>query len=247
MDKARVVLGIETATLGGSVAITRGDELLGSITGDPQTSHSNTLLSDINEVLSQARVSLEEIDLFAAASGPGSFTGLRIGIATVKGLAVTLRRPAIGVPTLRAIALAGGPSKATVALLPAGRGEVFAQLFSVSDSGSVTDLDEAAHLSPQRLLDRYGSRKHLIWAGEGAYIQRDVIEADAQQIGVSFRHAPGHEDIAGWVLAPLEKNLAHSVAVLALLSFAGGETGSPEDLKATYVRPSDAELKLKCQ
>ena len=245
MDKAQLVLSVETATLGGSVAITRGDELLGSIIGDPQTSHSNTLLSDINEVLGRARVSLDQIDLFAAASGPGSFTGLRIGIATVKGLAVTLRRPSIGVSTLRAVAHAAGPSPATIALLPAGRGEVFAQLFSVSDTGAVTALDEAAHLPPQRLVDRYKSLEKVLWAGEGAHVQRETIEVAAQQVGTPFSDTSKGEP--GWVLAPRENNLARSVAALALLSFEGGESGSPEALQAIYVRPSDAELKLKCQ
>lgn len=246
MDKAQLVLSVETATLGGSVAITRGEKLLGSIIGDKQNSHSNTLLSDINEVLGRARVSLDQIELFAAASGPGSFTGLRIGIATVKGLAVTLRRPSIGVPTLRAVAHAAGASKATVALLPAGRGEVFAQLFSVSETGAVTALDEAAHLPPQRLVDRYKSLEKILWAGEGAHVRRETIEVAAQQVGIPFRDTSKQEE-TGWVLAPRENNLARSVAALALLSFEGGESGSPEALQAIYVRPSDAELKLKCQ
>ncbi len=247
MGKAQIVLSVETATLGGSVALTRREELLGSIIGDAQTSHSNTLLSDINEVLDRARVSLDQVDLFAAASGPGSFTGLRIGIATVKGLAVTLRRPSMGVPTLRAVAHAAGPSKATVALLPAGRGEVFAQLFFVSDSGVVKDLDEAAHLPPQRLVDRYKSLEYILWVGEGAHVQRETIEAAAQQLGIPFRDTRGKQEESGWVLAPRENNLARSVAALALLEFESGASGSPEALRAIYVRPSDAELKLKCQ
>jgi tRNA threonylcarbamoyladenosine biosynthesis protein TsaB len=151
MSDAPLVLSLETATLGGSVAIARGNSVLAWGSGDPETSHSNTLLSDLNEALARAEVSLEEIDLLAAASGPGSFTGLRIGLATIKGLAATLGKPCAGVPTLYAIARAAGPSPATVALLPAGRGELFAQHFFVSDSGSVTALDEPAHLTPQRM------------------------------------------------------------------------------------------------
>ena len=78
---------------------------------------------------------------------------LRIGLATIKALAETLDRPAAGIPTLEAVALSGGVSAATVALLPAGRGEVFTQLFSVTGSDTVEPLDEAAHIPPTRLLN----------------------------------------------------------------------------------------------
>ena len=78
----------------------------------------------------------------------------------------SLGRPCVGIPTLQAVAHAGGSSAATVALLPAGRGEVFAQMFSVSEDGIVAELDSAAHLSPPALLARYGGLKNLKWAGE---------------------------------------------------------------------------------
>jgi tRNA threonylcarbamoyladenosine biosynthesis protein TsaB len=158
-----LILSVETATLSGSVAVTRGDDLLGVIGGDPAISHSNTLLGDVDKLLAQTEIDLSEIDLFAVATGPGSFTGLRIGIATIKALAETLNRPCVGVPTLEAIALSAGVSERTVALLPAGRGEVFTQLFSVPDEYSVATLDEAAHIPPARLAERYGHLENLKW------------------------------------------------------------------------------------
>src|SRR6185436_3238007 len=139
-----LILSVETATMAGSVALSRGDEIVGVVSGDPRVSHSNTLLGDVDKLLTDTRVELSEIDLFAAATGPGSFTGLRIGLATIKALSATLARPTAGIPTLEAVALSGGTSKASVALLPAGRGEVFAQLFSVSGSAVVEALEEAA-------------------------------------------------------------------------------------------------------
>src|SRR5947207_1763330 len=130
-----LILSLETATLAGSVALSRGNQMLAALAGDSGVSHSNTLLHDVDKLLSEAHIDLSDIDFFAVATGPGSFTGLRIGIATVKALAATLDRPCAGVPTLQAIALAAGPSPGSIALLPAGRGEVFAQLFSVTDRG----------------------------------------------------------------------------------------------------------------
>jgi len=144
----------------------------------------------------QADVELRSVDLFACASGPGSFTGLRIGLATVKALAATLGLPCVGIPTLHAIAHAAGPSSGTVGLLPAGRGEVFAQLLSVSLEGAVTELDIPAHLSPQKMLDKYGAIENLSWAGPAAEIHRDLIG----NYGEKRRH--------GWSLAPGEQNLA---------------------------------------
>ena len=108
-----LILSVETATLSGSVAVSRGDELLGVVTGDASISHSNTLLVDVDKLLTETQIALPEIDLFAVATGPGSFTGLRIGIATIKALAATLDRPTAGVPTLEAVALSGGVSAET--------------------------------------------------------------------------------------------------------------------------------------
>src|SRR5688572_27369067 len=183
-----LILSVETATLSGSVAISRGEEILGVISGDPQISHSNTLLDDVDNLLSQTQIALPEIDLFAVATGPGSFTGLRIGLATIKALAATLNRPAAGIPTLEAVALSGGVSAESVALLPAGREEVFAQLFSVLGPDVVEPLDDAAHIPPARLFERYGHLETVTWCGEGATVNRELIESWAA--GRDWKIAP---------------------------------------------------------
>ncbi len=226
-----LILSIETATLSGSIALTRGGEVSGSFQGDPGISHSNTLLADVDKLLSQTNITLTQIDLFAVAAGPGSFTGLRIGIATVKALAATLERPCAAIPTLQAVALSGGPSEATVALLPAGRGEVFAQLFAVSGDDVVTALDEAAHLAPAKMIEKYSSLDDVLWCGEGANAQRELIETAAES--------------KKWRIATAQKrNLAWYVSKLALQSFRQDRLVAPDSLQAIYVRPSDAELKV---
>ena len=219
-----LILSVETATLSGSVALSRGEHTRAAFAGDSGVSHSNTLLNDIDELLSEAQVDLPEIDLFAVATGPGSFTGLRIGIATVKGLATTLERPCAGIPTLQAIALAAGESPCSVALMPAGRGEVFAQLFSVTKDGFVTALDEATHISPQKLIEKYGSLENVLWCGDGASAHKTLIEKGR--------------------IAPPIPVLATHVASLALAKFREEQLVQPDALQAIYVRPSDAELKV---
>lgn len=248
-----LILSIETATRKGSVALQRGAHLLAARQGDGHTSHSTILLRDLSEVLTEGEIGLREIDLFAVAAGPGSFTGLRIGLATVKSLAQTLRRPCLGVPTLHAVAHAAGASKVTVALLPAGRGEVFAQLLSVDDDGTVEALDEAVHVAPGRLLEKMKHIESLKWAGEGALLYSEAIRDFASRGSINFQEeaegggASESDDDQVWTLAATPSSLlASDVAALALRRFEAGEMYRPEDLRAIYVRPSDAELKEQC-
>jgi tRNA threonylcarbamoyladenosine biosynthesis protein TsaB len=224
-----LILSVETATLSGSVAVARGEEILGVVSGDSSISHSNTLLGDVDKLLAQTGITLAEIDLFAVATGPGSFTGLRIGIATIKALAATLDRPTAGIPTLAAVALSGGVSAESVALLPAGRGEVFTQLFSVLRPDFVEALDDAAHIPPSQLFERYGQLETITWCGEGAIVNRELIES----------MAAGRD----WKIAAQTNALAAQVTRLALTRFERKEIENPFALRAIYVRPADAQLK----
>nr|AFK79140.1 hypothetical protein ANASTE_01312 [uncultured bacterium F39-01] len=230
-----VILSIETATLAGSISISSGQEILQSSTRPSKESHSNTLLADIEALLESAKIELDKIDLFAVAVGPGSFTGLRIGIATTKALAVTLNRPCVGIPTLNACARSAGKSDATVALLPAGRGEVFAQLFRVTDDLKVIPLDAPSHISPEKMLEKYGSLASANWVGEGVQLYQDLI---------STAQAESWDDVNNrWRLALPVQNLAEQVAMLAYEQWIEDQDLTVEAVHALYVRPSDAELK----
>jgi tRNA threonylcarbamoyladenosine biosynthesis protein TsaB len=246
MKADAIILSVETATLRGSVSISRGNSVLGQLAGDAQVSHSNTLLADINRILTKAGLQLDETDVFAVATGPGSFTGLRIGIATVKALSATLGRPCAGIPTLEAIVHAAGASERSVALMPAGRGEVFAQMFSVSPGGTVTALDSPSHITPDSMIDKYGNLEGVCWCGEGALLYRDRIQERARQRGFGVREGETvEEDASWWRFAQPEPYLASHIAALALAKFATEQLETPETLAAVYVRPSDAELKAK--
>jgi tRNA threonylcarbamoyladenosine biosynthesis protein TsaB len=245
-----LILSIETATRAGSVAVLSGHDLLSSRTGDATRSHSTDLLELVRAALEEAGASIHDVELFAVALGPGSFTGLRIGIATAKGLASTLGRKAVGVPTLRAVALAAGEGNRVVSLLPAGRGELFAQSFKVGNSYSVAPLDEAVHVAPAVLLEKFRGLRNVRWGGEGAHAQVEKIRALAQAEGIPFveenaEHERSLDDV--WTLARLPENLAAHVGRLAFEKERLGEGGEPEALQAIYVRPSDAELKETCR
>jgi len=242
-----LLLSLETATRAGSIAITRGSILLAARTGDAQVSHSTHLLDQIRSALDEAGLRLGEIDYFAVATGPGSFTGLRIGLATVKSFGATLNRLCVGVPTLDAVAHAAGESARTIALLPAGRGEVFAQQLVVSSVGSVEPLDQPTHLQPQKLIESVASIRALRWTGEGALIHAEAIRERAREEGIEFRVADEQNgaspDENQWILIRSREALALSVANLARLKILSGGASSPQEIQAIYVRPSDAELK----
>ena len=238
-----VILAIETGTRAGSVAIARGEEILASRTGDASSSHSQDLIENIDAVIQEAGVSLFEVDLVAAAIGPGSFTGLRIGLATAKSLAVSLSRRCVGVSTLGAVSHAAGLAERIVALLPAGRGEVFAQMFAARDD-VIEPLDEPAHLSPQALVSKYGGYPHLTWAGEGAHAQLDLLRGEAVAKGIELTLGARAQNTNGWLVAVPAPRLAENVARLALREWRKGNVIDPEKLRANYVRASDAEIKI---
>ena len=244
-----LILAIETATRAGSVALARGREILCSESGDASASHSTDLIETVEKGLKSTGTKLSEVDLFAAAVGPGSFTGVRIGLATIKSFAVCTGKRCAGVSTLAAIAHAAGASEHTVSLLPAGRGELFAQLFSVSD-GQVRELDAAAHLAPKAILERYGEAPDLTWAGDGAHQHAAALHewAKARELSFNERSSDSSSQAQpGWSLAPATDQLANSIAALALDAYRSGNTVSPDELQAVYVRASDAEINEQWQ
>src|ERR1051325_3675426 len=118
-----LILGVETATERRSVAVLRGGRVLSLCERELRDGGGAAVLADIDRALADASVRVSDVELFAVATGPGSFTGLRAGLATLKALAVTLGKPSVGVPTLHAVAYAARPAEKVCALLPARRGE----------------------------------------------------------------------------------------------------------------------------
>jgi tRNA A37 threonylcarbamoyladenosine modification protein TsaB len=153
----------------------------------------------------------------------------------------------VGVPTLHALALSAGESACTVALLPAGRGEVYAQKLSVTSYGELRPLDNPAHLRPERLLESVSSIHSLKWAGEGAHLHAEEIQARALSEGYGFKRAGMDAVVENneWLLVSVEEVLAASVGRIASVDMACKSQRAPQDLRAIYVRPSDAELKVQ--
>ena len=228
-----MILAVETSTRAGSISLARGGDVLGAELGDGLSSHSSDLIDNIQRVLSRVSAELFEVDLFAVTVGPGSFTGLRIGLATVKAFAICVQKPCAAVSTLAAVAFAAGDSEKTLALLPAGRGEVYAQAFSVRGE-IVLALDRAAHLKPSDIIERYGEADTLKLAGDGAHQHIEILRRRGEGDSAGGR--------MGRTLAPQPEYLSNSVAGLALSAYRDGKVTDAEGLRADYVRASDAEI-----
>lgn len=251
---APLILSLDTATETRSVAIVQGTRLLTCRSGRVQRENTASVLQDIDEALTAAGMELSSIELFAVATGPGSFTGLRSGIATIKAFAATLNRPVAGVPTLHAIAFACGIARRVVASLPAGRGEVFAQLLSVEEENVVKELSEPFHLSPAALMEKasvWGG--DLTWAGSGAHAHVAAISEFAEGKKIVWRDEVAPEGALNeggetrWTLAPPRASYAEQIAALGLINYRRGSTIVAENLDALYVRLSDAELNERCR
>src|SRR5687767_2660529 len=125
-----LILALDTTTRAGSVAVTDDDRVLTLLAGDESRTHGERLPAEIATALDRASVTREQLDLLAVAAGPGGFTGLRIGLAVMQGLAMTLNKPVAGVSTLDALAaqVADGAGSVIVPWMDAHRGDVFASL-----------------------------------------------------------------------------------------------------------------------
>jgi tRNA threonylcarbamoyladenosine biosynthesis protein TsaB len=229
-----LVLALDTTTRAGSAALLDGDRIVAERDGDGSRTHAERLPAEITELLAAHGRSVADVELFAVASGPGSFTGLRIGIATMQGLAFVRRRPIVGVPALDALAHLGRGGLSVGARIgvwmDAHRREVFSALYRIESataftSGSLVALEGATVGSPADALGRWAARDEMPAAliGDGATLYGDVAVAAAVH-----------------VVAP--PALAGAIGRLAQLRDAGGAPVYAPGVQPLYVRRPDAEI-----
>ncbi len=175
-----LVLAIDASHMTGSVAVTRGSDPLHEIIFDASDTHSATLMPAVDECLAAARAAIKDIDLFVTVIGPGSFTGLRIGLATVKGFAAVAGRPVAAVGSLELIAAAARSGSAfAVPLIDARRGEVYTAMYDISGDLPAEILPPFASV-PGSLAARImeaGVKCSLFVCGSGLNSYRAELEA----------------------------------------------------------------------
>ena len=147
------ILTLDSSSLSGSVSLCQGESLVAESLLNVRSTHSEKLLQQVDLLLGETGWRLEDLDLFAVVTGPGSFTGLRIGIATIKGLAQVLKKPVVPVSTLQAVAMNLPLSPVPICVfLDARKKEVYTQLFEWHHASGPVAIGEAVVLPPERLL-----------------------------------------------------------------------------------------------
>ncbi len=231
-----LVLALDTTTRAGSFALVRDDRTLVLGTGDAARPHAVRLPGDVLDALAAAGLDLADVDGFAVASGPGSFTGLRIGIASVQGLAFATGKPVVGVSALEGLAAAGAEGmaegKRVAAFMDALRGEVFAASYVVASQGPLGPVlredDGPLVAPPDVVLERWRTLglAGAWFVGDGA---------------LAYPHLLAATPVCAGVADPVPA-IAAAVARIATGRLRSGGTFHPHAVEPVYVRRPDAEL-----
>ena len=233
-----LVLALDTTTRAGSVAVVKDGRVLDLLAGDPGRPHAERVPADLLRSLERAGATLAEVDVFAVAIGPGSFTGLRIGIAAIQGCAFASGRPVVGVSALDALALAvstagaAGTDARLGVWMDAQRQEVFSALYRVTGTGPgarLEPLEGPAVGEPASTAGRWHQLLGGAWcpvAGDGAVKYCRLIR-----------------ETAGSPMPVIEPPpLAATIALVAERRAKAGESTVPHAIRPLYVRRPDAEL-----
>ena len=212
-----LILAIDTTRESGSLALARGEELIEETVLHAPGGFAHVIYGQLAQLLGRHGVKPAMVDCFAAASGPGSFTGVRVGLACIKGLAEALGKPAVAVSNLEAMASFGSAPRRAV-VLDARRGEIYGAVY-----------DDAGRLASPEVVMTLAAWLDMLPEGEMEFIAMDP----AALAGTRFEHAR---------IAMAPPALAGAMARIALARFLRGEASDPAALDANYVRRPDAEL-----
>ncbi len=223
------ILAIDSSALPVSCAILRDGRMTAEFTISIKLTHSETLMPLVDDMLKRSGISFDEIDAFGVSKGPGSFTGLRIGTATVKGLAMAADKPVIPVPTLEAMAynIYGGDAL-IVPMMDARRKNVFTAIYEYLDNGLREIMPQSA-IPLRDLLEKVnGLKRSVVFTGDGIYSFREDLE---EAVKVPFLIAPPH----------LSMQRAGAVGALAEVYYNKGKYTDAGSFRPDYIKASQAE------
>ena len=227
------ILALESTAVAGSAALVEDEKVLGEFYCNTALTHSQTLMPMVEQLLACTRTALEDVDLFAVTAGPGSFTGVRIGVSSVKGMAMALEKPCCAVSTLEAMACGASMVEGLVcALMDARCGQVYTALFRVS-GGRVERLTKDSAVSAAEAAAACAA-----WPGEKLYLAGDGAALCAP--------LPEFRALNAVLLPEPVRYQRASGAARAALAMAGrGEVLSADRLAPIYLRVPQAERELK--
>ncbi len=224
------ILAVETSTRAGGVAILDGDTLVAEVHLTSSETHAKRLMLAIDSTLCMAGTEIGKCDGFAVTTGPGSFTGLRIGISVVKGLGFAMEKPVAGVSTLDVLAYQIPVFPDLICpVLDARKGEVYTALYKSGSDGVWQKVASDCAVDPRKWLVHIPGP--CLFVGEGAMVYRELIR---EILGPRARFAPSY----------LNTLRASIVAHLGLEQIKQGLATDAASLAPHYIRKSDAEIKL---
>jgi tRNA threonylcarbamoyl adenosine modification protein YeaZ len=223
------ILALDSSGLVASVAVVEDDNLCGEFTINYKKTHSQTLLPMLDEVVRMIDLDLNTIDAIAISGGPGSFTGLRIGSATAKGLGLALDKPLIHIPTVDALAYnLFGNQNVVCPLMDARRNQTYTGLYEF-DNDSMNILQAQCAVGIDEIVAQINSlHRAVIFLGDGVPVFESYIRENCK---VPYAFAPAH----------MNKQRAASVAVLAETYLKEGKTETAAEHHPDYLRLSQAE------
>jgi tRNA threonylcarbamoyladenosine biosynthesis protein TsaB len=209
------ILAVDTSSERGSVCIAEDGEVLGEVRLRSSVQHSDRLFRSIDFLFRYTAFGLKDIDLFAAARGPGSFTGLRVGLAAMEAFSAAHAKPAAGVSTLEAIAWRCGGAGLIASVIDARRGEIYAGLYRCTGM-ELTEVEPPVVMTPGAWFPRLPDSE-IVFCGDGALLYRSYINR------------------AGWSVREMDLYLASAIAKLA-------QSPNRSPLSPLYVRRTEAEI-----
>lgn len=236
-----IILAVDTSSNQASLAVSRGEEIVASLSINNNLPHSQTLFPNISELFRIAGLKIQDVTAFATATGPGSFTGLRVGLAAVKGLADSLGKPSLGIDSLDLYALATGFNGAHLVMIEAGRGEVYCGIREVAAGDipgrSINDKVGKPSLVLSSLAPDLKAIPIIVIGSAVKY--KEAVQEFVDNLLINRLKPPGDQRIV------LNSEALDTTAALVKRAYRLLETGQPAPVKPHYIRSSDAEI--KCQ
>lgn len=224
-----LIFGIDTCCMAATAALVDDCKLVAQTVVNRNKTHSQIMMPQIEEMFNIAEIDPLDVDVFAAAVGPGSFTGVRIGVATAKAMAQAANRPCVAVSTLEALAYSSKYFDGiAVPILDARRNQVYNALFDCGKDGMVRITEDRALALDALIEELKGLDRDCLFMGDGVLVFEDEIR---EKLGKKAFFAP----------KTVAMNLGGAVAELGAEKFKKGETVTYSDLVPSYVRLSQAE------
>lgn len=223
------IMALDSSGLVATVALVTEEAILAEYTVNFKKTHSQTLLPMLEEIVKMVELDLSQVDAIAVAAGPGSFTGLRIGSATAKGLGLALKKPLIAVPTMDGLAYnLYGTDKLICPMMDARRNQVYTGLYEYRENELLTVLPQTA-IAVEEMLDNINNLgREVIFLGDGADAYKDII---LEKTKVSFSFAPVH----------LNRQRAGAIGALAISYYNKNMLETAAEHEPVYLRQSQAE------